>query len=649
MTDLALGAKRYDGGSGLGVFTGTVPLLPGMLLETQLDRVALFDGATLVGVTASLLTPASPLHPDGSLRVIQVDATLDVNSGILRPLRLVLGQPATLAGPPATTITGAWLKAPRLLGCTDALHLCESRIAPFPLVPVTHPSLPDQWKKMLTVEFDGTDPNFPAYGNMRPEVMADVPTRFGDSATYDALACLYYRYLISGDLDKLADAHHLAQYTGGPWVPTPSAGSPPTGHFPSGFTTSVWDNTYWQGVVRYAAAYKEHAALENFPINIEYPQGVRTQALGTTEWNSGFHHDMWLCFCLSGWPQAAGTLITYGIQAFTGTFGPGTQTFGFPTASYDSDGYGGRFTWRLRREAELFYAQLGLPMDLRYDYYFNVTLPSIRTNRQKYLDFFKAKHWESYETWSRRFAPTDYKYGIWGFAPSFSAGGANTGCYPAFDAIMIFASMMNLHLNLLPDERFVPQMIKYAYLMLNQVRGPMTAWRSGRQLYRMPYMIFDGKSAAPNFVDNAGAVQPASVASTFYTPTMLLALWTWAYEATGDPKFLAVADAHATHEAFVYDSNLGSAGASWKQLGELYWMAAPAAAWRAGKRDGIPNGVGTLPPPPPPDPVPTPDPTPPPPAPVPTPITVTLTAPAAVVGGKGATVTLTAAVSAQVL
>ncbi len=547
---VVLGAKRFDKGAGTAIFSGTVPLLPGQLHESGIGSVSLWEGS----VERSLaFADLGPRHPDGSLKAIAIHASLELSSGQTKTLTLALDRPRKLAPPTAARIDSAWMRAPRLIGCTDAAHLCASRIAPYPLVPLNHPRLPQAWKTFLSTQFDGTDPDFPAYGNVRPYVQSDTKypaVYWGGNSNYNFLSALYYRYLVSGDLDKLADAHHCAQYA-------------------FGFNVKVQDLTYGNGLVRYASPFGGHRALETFTTNFEYPSTL-PQPLGTTEWNSGFHADMYVCYCLSGWPQAAGTLIPYGIRNLVGSWGGG-KNFGNPTGSYDASGYGGRFDFRLSREPEIYFAMLNLPMDLRWDMYYTVVAPSIRSNREKYLEYLQAKCFDSFESWSKRFPQGHYLHGIWGMAPSFAgAFGSGPGTYPNFQGITFFNTVLLLYLNLIKDPRVPDQMVKYARLMAAQTRGPVKAWKSGLPLYRMPYMMTDGAKMNP------------AAATSFYTTAMLVPLWVYAWRVTGDQHMLVLADAHATNKAWVYDTNLGSAGVGWKQMGEVYHMAFPAAAWRAG-------------------------------------------------------------------
>src|SRR5262245_49197677 len=357
--------------------------------------------------------------------------------------------------------------------------------------------------------------------------------------------------MVSGDLDKLADAHHCAQYA-------------------YGFSVSVQKLTWQNGRVRYAAPFEGYAALENYVTNYEYTTLPETTSppgwpWGLSEWYSGFHADLYICYCLSAWPQALGTLVPYGLRNLTGPGG-----FAFPTASYDASVSGGRFDFRLNREAETYYAMLNLPMDLRWDTYWTLIAPSVRTHRSKYLSYLQAKCFDSFEAWSLRFPSDYYLHGVWGTAPSFGSGVSEPGTYPNFQGITVFNTILLLHLNLIHDDRVPDRLVAYARMMAAQARGPVAAWRSGRPLYQMPYMMADGLTMDP------------ALASSFYTTGMLVPLFAYAWRATGDPLLLTLADAHATHEAWVYNTNLGSAGYGWKQMGEVYHMAFHAAAWRAG-------------------------------------------------------------------
>src|SRR5262245_3167464 len=222
--------------------------------------------------------------------------------------------------------------------------------------------------------------------------------------------------MVSGDLDKLADAHHCAQYA-------------------YGFSVSVQKLTWQNGRVRYAAPFEGYAALENYVTNYEYTTLPETTSppgwpWGLSEWYSGFHADLYICYCLSAWPQALGTLVPYWLRNLTGPGG-----FGFPTASYDASVYGGRFDFRLNREAETYYAMLNLPMDLRWDTYWTVIAPSVRTHRPEYLNYLQAKCFDSLEAWSLRFPSDYYLHGVWGTAPTFGTGVSDAGTYPTSQAI----------------------------------------------------------------------------------------------------------------------------------------------------------------------------------------------------------------------
>ena len=212
-TTVALAAKRYDGANGSAVFSGTVPFAPGVLpTVAAAQRLVLWDGSTEVGITR---TPLYPVHLDGSLKAVKIDATLSLTAGSTLALTLVTDTTPTQMGPGYTAITEAWMRAARLIGCTDPLYLCNSEIAPWPLTPANNPSLPDGWRTFLTTQFDGTDHDFPTWGNFAPIVWSETAITYGaNNANYDPLTAIYSNYLITGNLDRLMDGHRTAVYKG---------------------------------------------------------------------------------------------------------------------------------------------------------------------------------------------------------------------------------------------------------------------------------------------------------------------------------------------------------------------------------------------------------------------------------------------------
>ncbi len=582
MTELSLGAKRYDGASGSALFSGTIPLKPGQLFETQLGTVSLWEGATERGVVVQAL---SPLHPDDSLKVIQVHAQLTVATGEQKSLTLKIGVAPTVPAPVPAVITIAWMRAPRLLGCTDAAHLCASRIATMPLVPLADPNLPTAWRNLLSTEFDlvnwlypeetwvGTDK--PTYANHRPYIEQNVnyndgvTTHFsfgwGGNASYDGLSPFYLAYLIRGDLDYLRRAHQAAVYD--------HIG--PLSYYTRGLAAG-------NGAVTYDLAHDGVPAGTVWTTDWEYGlPATSNPQYGTNEVQSGFHLDMFLCYCLSGWKQAREILIVHGIRAL----GPNYQTAGTGRNDYT------RLRIRMYREAAIYYYLLSLGPQLRFGVpgIFTAIAPSPRDNKPFWLSYFQSVHYDTFEQWSETFPTTDFRYHLWGLENTMglSDDPASGGWTPNFQLTIPFNDAMTIYLNILQDARVPERMAKIAAHLVSNSRGPFPF--RGHQMWEEEYGSKSPALVDPNFSDGTSQ----------WALGMFLPVFTWAWRYNGSALSLARADAHATSDTF--------SGRGWKQMGELWSRAFFGAAWRA----GVPfNGweISGTPPPPPPPPPPTGDP-----------------------------------------
>ncbi|MGH8582457.1 MAG: hypothetical protein ACREWG_06625 [Gammaproteobacteria bacterium] len=514
-----------------------------------------------------------PQHVGGSLKVVRVSATFTLASGVQKNLTLKIGTaPLVTPGPSEPTITGAWMRNPTLIGCTDATHMCATRVAPLPLVSVDHPDLPAQWKTFLTTEFDVTTGVWPSWGRPRSQVLADtVPGTFGGTANYNFLSALYYRYMTSGDLDKLADAHHLAQYAGGWPIDMRSATFCAPGRSSDGNGQDPGTGTASK-VVLYAEAYQGHAVGDIFPINYEAYTGLSFQPLADGEVFSGIYIDCFMCYCLSGWNQALGTVLPY----MTKQFGNG-----FPTTPADAYIYGGRQDWRQWRQADLFYGLLTMPMALKYQDVYNATplLPSPRTHLATYQSWYQISYFDSFDTWSKRFEPTgqpnSFLYGKWCAAPSWpGAFGSVVGAVPNFQLQIVFADVMIAYCNFVQDARVPQAMVDLATLCLNQTTGPheMLSFQPGQFAYKIPYMMSNSTAGA----------------SEYWANTMLLPLYVYAWRVTGNTAFRDIADAHASHTKNAIGGGGPGGSSGFKEMGEVWNLAFHAAAWRAGETWGLP-------------------------------------------------------------
>lgn len=600
VADIAIAAKRFDKGSGSAAFTGCIPLKPGQLFEvgtagSRQLTMSLWNGAVEVGAYFTCLYPQ---HPDGSVKSLRISATLSVNTGVTLPLTLKLGTAAVAAGPAQhPVINRAWMQDPVLIGCTDAAHMCAARVAFGPLVPITHPNLPASWVSFLSTEFDNGHNDFPTYKVLLKHLRGSgtVPSTYGtptgfQGANYNCVAPMYYRYMMTGDLEKLCDAHRLSAQS----YMDDFSWNPPT--TPGGYIN------YGNGpIARYHTAYEGNPAFSNFPID-EYGQAFNQSPVGTGEHQSGFHQSAYMCYVMSGWGQPLGVAISFGMRHFLATpsfgafanypwpnIGPGTQ-FHTPSAA---GGWGGaRQNFRNFREADAFLYMLSLPMDLNAVVYGPYLAPTPRNaaNKAKYHTFFQRKYYDSIDLWSKEFArpgqPNSFLHGLWGFSPLFTAGTEQSvqGTSPNFQLITLFNILSMCYMNIIEDARFQTKVGELAEFLLTQVvsSAPIThpAAVAARRppCFRMPYMTTDpataGSARGPNF----------------YTTTMLLALWAWGYRVTGNPHMLTIADAHASIYSMAHPSPSSGVGHRHKQLGETYHMAFYAAAWRAGETWGVVPG-----------------------------------------------------------
>lgn len=577
---IPLAAKRYDRASGTAVFTGCIPLKPGQLFDTDLANVTLWDGVTEIGITVSALWPR---HPDGSLKVIRVSATLNLAAATQHNYTLRLGTARTQSGPTEPAITGAWMKTPRLIGCTDAAHLCASRVATLPLVPIPHPNLPASWNKFLTEEWDHPTTPYASWGRFKARVMSDDPDKAGfwGAANYNFLNAMYCKYLTSGDLDRLNEAHHLVQH----------------GTFPQ----SVEACTYGRDLVRaehvghlnrvvfYGEPYDGHAVGDPFDAN---PDGWPDRSGGPvsgSEWNSGVDTDFLMCYMLSGWGQVLGTFLCRALSMFGRGAFPDTPKQNLnppPGTNQPILNYGGRFQWRLMRGADILYAILSPPMALQFDYRYGAgkVIPSLRTadGKAKFKTWAQREHLDFYDWYSGQYVAGHWLKGSWWSRPGwFAPSGTVPQGLPFFQLGCLWYDAMLYYHHVDPDPR-VPAFIARAGEMLRQcVRGPEGAPKMAGSGFKLPYNM-------PNSYTNSATNGPVVAGSGdgFWGNTILLPLYATAYALTGDPWYRDLLDLHASNTRMAVADGGRAGFSTFKELGECYSFAFHAAAYRAGVKLG---------------------------------------------------------------
>ncbi|HJQ65667.1 MAG TPA: hypothetical protein VJ816_04785 [Gemmatimonadales bacterium] len=441
-------------------------------------------------------------------------------------------------------------------------------------------------------------------------------------ANYNLLAVFFYRYLTaaSGHLDKLRTAL-LASVTRGidvlGWI---GKGTPTT------IETAIGVANFGTGpTVRYKSSYTDgqgvvHPANENFVFD-EYGQPWNGSPQGSREDLSGFHQGAYMCYVLSGWQQALGTCLAWGMHqmvsntsfaAFPGhPWQPdsvllpaqlgGTSGFHSPSQQGFS---GARLSFRLRREVEAFLYMLSMPMDLIGSGFADGTghcapSPRVAANKTKWLDYFQRKYYDSVELWSNEFGPgaplTNYLDSKWGFSIWYGDS-PNHGETALFQLQMAFNVLAMVYMNIKEDARFLTEM------------GELAVWIAEQETKRLPT---PSPLMNPNAVARAdnppiwflpyGATDPALLenpepANNFYgvntyTTGILLAFLIWAYRVTGNTKLLQMADAHCTIYAWTGNpQSTANNGAAYewsvKGCGEKFHMAFYAAAWRAGETWG---------------------------------------------------------------
>jgi hypothetical protein len=208
-TSVAASLTRYDAADGSALFRGAIPFAPGVITTTAaLDNVRVLVGGS---------EPASGLwiealearHSDDSIKSAYVEFTASCDSDESVACEVRIGQARTNADLGAVTnavdrAPRAWQAAPTLFAITDAAYLCASRIAPMPLVPLSHPNLPASVVTWLTTEFDVWNASTSTSGN----------------AQYDEQYPLICRYLCTGNPAFLAEACERNQSENTPTVRT---------------------------------------------------------------------------------------------------------------------------------------------------------------------------------------------------------------------------------------------------------------------------------------------------------------------------------------------------------------------------------------------------------------------------------------------
>lgn len=205
-SDVIASLTRYDGSSGSTVFRGAIPFAP-MMVQTVSDlntmSVLVNGSEPLGGIYIKLLDGR---HADGSYRSAYVEFTASCNSNETVPCKIKFATPRTvpdLVSPvdPVELSPRSWHAAATLFAVTDATYLCNARIMPLPLVPLTNPNLSAGVVNFLTTFHDSW-----------------ATTTNQGNAGYDDNYPLICRYIMTGNPAWLAQACERNQSDNTPTV-----------------------------------------------------------------------------------------------------------------------------------------------------------------------------------------------------------------------------------------------------------------------------------------------------------------------------------------------------------------------------------------------------------------------------------------------
>lgn len=521
LIDLAV--KRYDGGSGVATFNGVAHFQPGQL--TDAGQLSIWNGGTELPIYVNVL---SGLHADSSIKAVQIQTELSVSDST--PIGLSL---KTNVAPSAGTVTPidpdlSWAQNMTLLYCTDATHMCASRVTPLPLVPLDDPNMPADTATFLTTGFDAWLASMPAIA----------------TALYNWVYGYICRYLCTGDGDALEDAvrrcldpaeicYGNIDFDNG-FMPTPSTHRVDGALF-SSFPSGNWPDAYGD----YASGY---SANGRFP-----------------EWNS-IAQDMWMVYYTTGSETARRLIVFHANTQWASSVQNVTSTI-----------YETRFSYRWRWSESMLAQLLGATESIAYAG--SAVMPNPQTG-----DFSVKiqQQQDRAEAWN----PAEFRYGIWGSSP-YTNDDVGVGNQPLFQyEVMLWPNLS--YYNLIDaDSRIGPAMALMSEYVRDQTYGPGAdplagPWtgHDGRECYAAPYVETD-----PAGLGNEA--DPASSNVELAMMNMHTIIWKYAYDGDTDHRDVwDVMTQYATPSLAAPD---GSTGANTAKLtGQIYSMAYHGAAWRAG-------------------------------------------------------------------
>lgn len=556
-TSLSMSAKRADGGSGTAVFNGPAPFQPGQMSVAGLSGMSIWNGGTELPIA---VVDSGLRHSDGSVKVAFVHTQLSAANQVEVPLTLQLATAPSAGSVTPTTVSESTMFSPKALACTDADHLCKSRVALGPLVPIaTLRSLGlNKFADFLEPELIETGVNIPTLG--KPKAFMDAGSTGqwwsggSGNAQYNAQYVAYCLYLVTGKIEYLINAWRFSSWTEGSQY-TVAQNSHENAHVVLKGTSTEWG------------------------CNPEYAEplpGAGGQPFTLSEPASGCARDLFMTWALSGWEQARGAGVAYGLR----------NIFNASNEYPNGSPWFCRFDFRHHREHAAILPMYNLTEALTYR---NSGGGSWTVDGEPYTDttfwgnFFQTYYYDRFNTWAQQMTGGDPRFGIWGhITQSYSDG------TPLFQHVTVFNLLYELELNVYQDDqnRTWQQIFNNAeWLLDNKIGGPWDV--SGNSGFGPVDEVYNA-----SFLTSDGTPPNLGAGNTLYTPAMLMPMMSFAYayardtgmsQATID-KFKRFVDAECSNHCFQFADGINSAGDHWKQVGEEYEMAFTAAALRAGVR-----------------------------------------------------------------
>lgn len=540
---LSLSAKRYDGGSGAAIFNGPITFQQGQMQPSGLSNISIWDGVTELPIA---VIDSDLRHTDGSVKIAFVHASLSAADQVEVPLTLQLSTAPTAGTVTPETVTKDTLVAPRVLGCNDADHLCASRVALGPLIPISKmvslagsdPAM-SQWVNTLTVEFDSKDAGGAVgYGWAKDYFDRDDQTNgwpLGSpgNACYNAVYPMYCRYLVTGAIDDLYYANGIAAWN-------------------NGWQWTMGEHSHGNGVLTH------QVGGATYTTDFDYGLAANSQPITNSEQHSGSSKDAYMCWSMSGWRQARAVGMAYGARnAVAEAVVSGASI------------YGGRVDFRWFREYANYLPLFRVDADLNYNSGAIGSIESPVSDWPWWENLFQTHWYDKFESWSLTMGGGDPRYNIWGNAPSFDSIGGGGGI-PFFQNMHIFDTIYTLEQNTYQDNlgRTWNQLESLADYLETKVAGPFTQAWGGIDVYGANYAT---EGTIPTGTTNDGQ----------YSVCMNIPLFSWAYAKTGQQKYLDIIDAMSRQQAWSYGGS-GSAGCDWKAMPQFYGFLFHAAAWRFG-------------------------------------------------------------------